>query len=123
MSERGKSKLVVPDGDLETYFDNIGRYHIKSYRVSATEYKKSRIFTTGIHIVLNDDVILQNRSDLIPINWGNDMDVFEKQEQMKEIIKTLQDYFSYLRTVFVEKMLTNVLNEGDDVENELRKIK
>ena len=42
---------------------------------------------------------------------------------MKEIIKTLQDYFSYLRTVFVEKMLTNVLNEGNDVENELRKIK
>ena len=27
MSERGKSKLVAPDGELETYFDNIGRYH------------------------------------------------------------------------------------------------
>ena len=80
MSECGKSKLVVPDGDLETYFDNIGRYHIKSYHVSASENKKSRIFTMGIHIVLNDDIILQNRSDLIAINWGNDMDVFEKQE-------------------------------------------
>ena len=73
MSERGKSKLVVPNGDLETYFDNIGRYHIKSYCVSASEYKKSRIFTTGIHIVLNNDIILQNRSDLIPMNWGYDM--------------------------------------------------
>ena len=123
MSERGKSKLVVRDGDLGTYFDNIGRYHTESYRVSAREYKKSRIFTTGIPIVLNDDVILQNRSELIPINWGNDMDVFEKQEKMKEIIKTSQDNFSYLRTAFVEKMLTNVLNEGNDVENELSKIK
>ena len=80
MSECGKSKLVVPDGDLETYFDNIGRYHIKSYCVSVSENKKSQIFTMGIYIVLNDDIILQNRSDLIPINWGNDMDVFEKQE-------------------------------------------
>ena len=41
MSEHGKSKLVASDGDLETYFDNIGRYHIKSYHVSASEYKKS----------------------------------------------------------------------------------
>ena len=88
MSDCGKSKLVVPDGDLETSFDNIGRYHIKSYRVSASEYKKSRIFTTGIHIVLNNDIILQNRSDLIPMNWGYDMDVFEKQEKLKGIIKT-----------------------------------
>ena len=41
---------------------------------------------------------------------------------MKEI-KLLQDYFSYLRTVFVEKMLTNILNEGNDIENELSRIK
>ena len=41
---------------------------------------------------------------------------------MKEIIKTSQDYFSCLRTVFVEKMLTDVLNEENDVENELSKI-
>ena len=99
MSECGKSKLVAPDGDLEMYFDNIGRYHIKSYCVSASEYKKSRIFTTSIHIGLNDDINLQKRSDFIPINWGNDMDVIEIQEKMKEIIKTSQDYFSYLRTV------------------------
>ena len=38
-------------------------------------------------------------------------------------IKLLQDYFSYLRTVFVEKMLTNILNEGNDIENELSRIK
>ena len=78
MSEHGKSKMVVPDGDLETYFDNFERYQIKNYSISASEYKKFRIFTTGIDIALND-IILQNRSELIPINWGNDMDVFEKR--------------------------------------------
>ena len=41
---------------------------------------------------------------------------------MKEIIKTSQDYFSYLRTVFVEEILSNVLNEGN-VESEPSKIK
>ena len=36
----------------------------------------------------------------------------KNRKQMKEIIKTSQDYFSYLRTVFIEKkMLTNILNE------------
>ena len=72
MSERaknkGQNKLVAPDGDLETYFDNIGKYFIKSYRVSASEYKKSRTFTTNIHIVLNHDINLPKRSDFIPSN-------------------------------------------------------
>ena len=123
MSEHGKSKLVAPDGDLEMYFDNIIRYHIKGYHVSASEYKKSWIFTLGIHIILNDDINLQKRNDLISINWGNDMDVIQIQEKMKEIIKTSQDYFSYLRTVFVEKILSNMLNEGNVIENEFSKIK
>ena len=36
----------------------------------------------------------------------------KNRKQMKEIIKTSQVYFSYLRTVFIEKkMLTNILNE------------
>ena len=83
MSEHGKSKMVVPDGDLETYFDNFERYQIKNYSISASEYKKFRIFATGIDIALND-IILQNRSELIPINWGNDMDVFEKRTKWKK---------------------------------------
>lgn len=76
----------------------------------------------GIHIILNDDINLEKSSDLTPVDWGNDMNVFEKEEQMKGIIKTSQDYFSYLRTVFVGKMLTSVLIEENDVENELSKI-
>ena len=51
------------------------------------------------------------------------MDVIQIQEKMKEIIKTSQDYFSYLRTVFVEKILSTVLNEGNVVDKELSKIK
>ena len=81
------------------------------------------IFNMGIHIILNDDINLEKSSDLTPVDWGNDMNVFEKEEKMKGIIKTSQDYFSYLRTVFVGKMLTSVLIEENDVENELSKIK
>ena len=42
-------------GDVETYIDNIGRYVLKSTCVTATKYKKARVFTTGIHIKLNDE--------------------------------------------------------------------
>ena len=31
----------------------------------------------------------------------------KNRKQMKEIIKTSQDYFSYLRTVFIEKKNVN----------------
>ena len=36
VSQRGKNKLVALDEDLETYFDNIGRYLTKNYLVSAS---------------------------------------------------------------------------------------
>lgn len=42
MIEYGKNKFVAPDGDLQTYFDNIRRFQI------------FQIFTKGIHIILND---------------------------------------------------------------------
>ena len=47
MIEYGKNKFVVPDGDLQTYFDNIRRFQI------------FQIFTKGIHIILNDDINLE----------------------------------------------------------------
>ena len=46
------------------------------------------IFNMGIHMILNDDINLEKRSDLTPVDWGNDMNVFEKEEKMKGIIKT-----------------------------------
>ena len=46
-------------GDIETFIDNIGRYVIKSYRVTTTGYKSARIFTTGIHIVLDGNKNVQ----------------------------------------------------------------
>ena len=47
MIEYGKNKFVAPDGDLQTYFDNIRRFQI------------FQIFTKGIHIILNDDINLE----------------------------------------------------------------
>ena len=61
MSERGQNKLVAPDGDLEMSFDNIERCSIKSYCVSASEYKISRVFTTGIHIKQQFNSICSNQ--------------------------------------------------------------
>ena len=39
-------------------------------------------------MILNDDINLEKRSDLTPVDWRNDMNVFEKEEKMKGIIKT-----------------------------------
>lgn len=71
MSEWSRNKLVASDRDWETYFDSTGRYHIKEYSLNASEYKISQIFTltVDIHVILNDDSNLQQRRDLIAINW------------------------------------------------------
>ena len=33
LNEQGNEPLKLPDGDLVTFFDNIGRYVIQNYRV------------------------------------------------------------------------------------------
>ena len=119
MAERGRKELEVPNGDVETFFDNAGRYFIKSYRVSSSEYKKSRVFTTGIHIVLSSDIDLQKRIDLIPLYWGSELTIIDKHCKMKTFIEDAQEVFSYFRAGFLEKILNFVINEGNEVEDEL----
>jgi len=78
MKENGSVPLTCPDGDQVIYFDNIGRYINKNYRVSKEKIKSADIISTTIHICLNnggdsddrgDDKPLQERQDLKPGNW------------------------------------------------------
>ena len=46
-------------GYIEAFIDNTGCYVIESYGVSATGYKSLHLFTTGIHIILDDNKDLE----------------------------------------------------------------
>ena len=114
MEEVG-APLTAPHGDTEVYFDNIGRYVLKSYRVSASGYKKGRVFTTGIYITLSDDMELQKRLDLLPANW-----TFENVNLLSLMFSKISDakrQFAYFRACFIEKMLKIVsMEEKDEVD-------
>ena len=51
----GAKQLMCPEGCIDTYFDNAGRYVIKNYCVKSDKTTKSTIFTTGIHIILDTE--------------------------------------------------------------------
>ena len=50
LNVKGDKVLICPDGDQVTYFDNIGKYISKSYRVLSQKYIQPDIVTTTLHI-------------------------------------------------------------------------
>ena len=73
--KQGENELKCPSDDVITFFDNIGKYVKKNYRVSSQKTPRSKIVTLTLHIDLGSDI--QTRSDLKPIHWEQGL----KQEQ------------------------------------------
>ena len=69
LEEQGKEPLETPSGDIILFFDNIGKYIIINYRVWSKKSKTADIISTVLHILLNNENILQSNNDLKPINW------------------------------------------------------
>jgi len=67
MKENGSVPLTCPDGDQVIYFDNIGRYINKNYRVSKEKIKSADIISTTIHICLNNGGDSDDRGDDKPL--------------------------------------------------------
>ena len=82
MNEQGSEPLKLPDGDLVTFFDNIGHYVIQNYRVWTKKINLADIVSSVVHIILNKKSVLQNQLELKPINWYEGISPKEIQERM-----------------------------------------
>lgn len=51
---KGDTVLICPDGDQVTYFDNIGKYISKLYRVLSQKYIQSNINTATLNMKLRE---------------------------------------------------------------------
>ena len=51
---KGDTVLICPDGDQVTYFDNIGKYISKLYRVLSQKYIQPDINTATLNIKLGE---------------------------------------------------------------------
>ena len=93
--DQGSEKLVCPQGDLITFFDNIGRYVIKNYRVHSAKTRSAAIISTVMHINL-DQMRLQDQEELKPIYWGANRKEEEIQAEMLKYIKINEAKFRKL---------------------------
>ena len=96
----GCDELLCPPRDTITYFDNIGKYVIKSYQVSTQKYKKADIITATLHFKLDGQ--LQKRTDLKPSNWPK-KDVKSKHLEMRKLIESSNNTF-FDKSVYVTSM-------------------
>ena len=116
----GKDKLVCPENDAITFFDNIGKYVIKNYRVSSQKHEKADIVTATLHICLDSN--LQRQDKFIPGNWVEN-DIGKNQEKMKNIVTKANEKFRQARLDYIEMILNVVKFENDDVQKKINKMK
>ena len=105
--------MDCPKQDVITYFDNIGKYVVKSYRVSTEKTSQADIITATLHIKLGSD--LQCKENLKPSNWTI-LSEAAKQEKMKMVIEESNTHFRKIRLKYIETVLDIVKFENDDVE-------
>ena len=114
LKEWGAKALECPEEDLDTYFDNIGRYIIQNYRVSTDKNTKSNIFATGVHIIADKVTNLQTRTELKPIFWKTFSDENEKHGEMGKVMTENDHVFRTLRYKFLSELLCLAMVEGND---------
>ena len=97
-----------------TYFDNIGKYISKSYRVLSQKYIQPDIVTATLHIRLGEEQ-LQKNEKLKPGNCRQ-LTSDEKSALIEEEIDRSNRNFRKYGLEFIAKMLTIIESESRDVE-------
>ena len=120
LKERGAKASECPEGDLDTYFGNIGRYIIRNYRVSTDKNTKSDIFTTGVHIVADKATNLQTRTELKLIFWKIFSDENEKDGEMGKVMTENDHVFRTLQYKFLSELLCLAMAVGNEVEAKIK---
>ena len=120
----GSEPLKSPDGNLVTFFDNIGRYVIQNYRVWTKKSNLADIISTVVHIILNKKSVLQNKPKLKPINWYEGISPKEIQERMIHFIELQTTEFRKYRLEYLKTLIEIVQCENSLVDirkNEIEK--
>ena len=102
-----------------TYFDNIGKYISKSYRVLSQKYIQPDIVKATLHIRLREQQ-LQKNDKLKPGNCRQ-LTADEKRALIEEEIDRSNRNFRKYRLEFVTKMLNVVESESSDIEKKIYK--
>ena len=120
VNARGKNPIACPSGDLITYFDNMGKYIVKHYKILSSKKESADITTATLHFVFNDSN-LQKEEQLMPGVWRNKDSTEIIQAKMKSIRQSATNSFRSYRLIFIEGILERVAREKQDVEQMIEK--
>ena len=121
MREQGKEKnYLTLNGDIDLYFDNIGKYITKNYRVKADKNTSPTIITATINIPLKSDVYLQSNESLKPGNWSNGTTELEIQNLMEADINDSLVHFREFRFNYIVSLFV-YLSTSSDMDSEIEK--
>ena len=86
-NKNGKVPLQPPKGDIQTWWDNLGKYQTKNYRVSKDKTETADIITTTLHLSLEDEG-LQQQEELKEEHWPKLTKEEEQKKMESEIMKS-----------------------------------
>ena len=98
---QGKNELKCPDSEVMTFFDNIGKYVKKSYKVSQQKMSSADVITATLHFKIPSN--FQKQIDLKPSNW-NKPKAEEVQGKMKLLISQAKQDFREIRLTYIEML-------------------
>ena len=105
---QGEKMLTCMKGTLDIFFDNIGKYIIKSYRVSSDSSARADVITTAIQILPTNEYDIQQDASLKPKRKSTDRKTLH-QKMESEIEKGVKNYREY-RYRFLHSILSEFLN-------------
>ena len=91
-----------------TYFDNIGKYITRSYRVKSSKISSADIITVTLNIPMVNDTKKNLQCIELP---QNKMDVSEKQKLMKDAISSSNENFRNYRLNYIRRILSLVFGD------------
>ena len=103
MERHGTEPLQCGKGTIDIFFDNIGKYVIKNYRISTEKIKTADIITTCIQIVVDDktDTSIQKNKNFKPKNTTT-RNIKAIHSEMENKINKANNLFRIYRYNFLE---------------------
>ena len=114
--------MYAPDQDVITYFDNIGRYINKCYRVSTRSMETADIVTVTLHMLLNNGQLQQNPM-LKPGTWRNELILPDIHAKMKTLLQDYSVVFRSYRKKYITVVMEKVIKENNDVKQRITELK
>ena len=116
---QGKDEVKCPEGDIITYYDNIGKYIIKNYRVLSSKAPVADIITVTLNIILNQKRKSIQKNSEIKDFLKDKLPIEERQRKMKEDVLNATNQYREYRNKYIENILSLALHENDDVNKKI----